>query len=341
MKLSIVDISPTPTGGTQADALANTVALARRLDQLGYTRYWLAEHHGTGSLASHAPEVLIPIVAGATTHLRVGSGAVLLNHYSPFKVAEQFRTLHTLFPGRIDLGIGRAYAGQVPDIALQRHRGSRRVDDYAEQVVEILAWIAQDMPTDHPFHHAPILPDVPGWPEPWLLGSSQSSPILAAQLGLPYAFAGFISPQSAVHALETYRTRFQPAESGAGASAPRAILAMHVVCAETTAKAEWLAMSVRGMYARLSAGNLAARLPTPEEAIAELGGIVRAEEELWPRFVVGDPERVHQILTRMAHTTGVEEIMIQDIILSHADRVRSYELLAEVFELQHRQPIAA
>ncbi|AKT36984.1 LLM class flavin-dependent oxidoreductase [Chondromyces crocatus] len=338
MKLSIVDISPVPPGATQADALAHTIALARHAERLGYERYWLAEHHGTASIASHAPEVLIPAVAAATRSIRVGSGAVLLNHYSPYKVAEQFRTLHALFPGRIDMGIGRAFAGRIPEVALQRHRAQRRpVDDYGEQLVELIAWVGQEMPPNHPFAEAPILPDVPGAPEMWLLGSSPSSPHVAAQLGLPYAFAGFISPDGALAALRTYREEFEPtAAEKVGVKAPRAILAMHVVCADTQAEAEHLAMTVRCMYARLSRGDLGSRLATPEEAIAELGGLRHATDEPWPRFVIGDPERVRTALERMARETHAEEIVIQDIILDPAARARSYELLARAFDLTPR-----
>jgi len=333
LKLSIVDLCNVPPGATQAQALANTLDLAQRLEGLGYERYWLAEHHGTGSLASHAPEVLIPVVAAVTRHIRVGSGAVLLNHYSPYKVATQFRTLHALFPGRIDLGIGRAHAGPAADMALRRHRNAEPVDDYGQQLQELIAWIAQEMPTGHPFTKVPILPDVAGLPELWLLGSSRSSPLLAAELGLPYAFAGFIAPQNAQQALRTYRERFQPSDSATGAEGPRAILGVHVVCAETQAHAEYLAMTVRGMYARLSRGIIGNRLPTPEQAINEMGGMVAAEDDPWPRFVVGDPERVHRILTRMAKDSGADEIVVQDMILPHPDRIRSYELLADVFGL--------
>lgn len=334
MQLSIVDTSIVAPQETQADALRNTIDLAQRLDDLGYARYWLAEHHGTGSLASHAPEVLIPVVAAATRHIRIGSGAVLLNHYSPYKVAEQFRILHALFPDRIDLGIGRAHAGPVADVALARLRNTSPADDYPQQLVELIAWIAQEMPADHPFAQVPILPEVAGYPQPWLLGSSLSSPRLAAELGLPYAFAGFIAPQRAQAALQTYQAEFQPSASAAGVQAPRAMLGVHVVCADTQERAEYLAMTVRGMYARLAKGIIGHRLPTPEEAIEEMGGCIPAEDEPWPRFVVGTPERVLRTLTRMAQLCGIDEIIIQDMILSYPERVRSYELLAEAFALR-------
>ncbi len=326
MNLSLVDICPTPPDGDQADAFRNAVDLAQRAEALGYKRFWLAEHHGAASTASQAPEILIAHVANATRTIRVGSGAVLLNHYSPLKVAEQFRTLHALHPGRIDLGIGRAFAGPVADLALQRHRDGKRVDDHASQVFELLSWITQSMPADHPFATVEIAPDVAGRPEPLLLGSSQSSPHLAAQLGLPYVFAGFISPAGAVDAINNYRRGFTPSKV-VGLERPYTILAIHVVCAETTAEAERLAMPVRHLYAMLATGKLARRLPTTEQAIAHFGEVIPAEDELWPRFVIGDPERVRQRLDRMIAQTQPDEIMIQDIITDHASRARSHALI--------------
>lgn len=329
MDLGIVDICPTPPDGTQADAFRNAVDLAQRAEALGIKRYWLAEHHGSAAVASHAPEILIEHVASATQTIRVGSGAVLLNHYSPLKVGEQFRTLHALHPGRIDLGVGRAFAGPVADIALQRHRDGRRVDDYADQVFELLSWVTGTMPSGHAFASLDLAPDVPGWPEMLLLGSSQSSPHLAGQLGLPYVFAGFISPQGAVPALANYHQGFRPSQV-VGLEKPHAILAVHVVCADTTEEAERLAMPVRHMYATLSSGTLERRLSTPEQAIAHFGKVVRAENDEWPRFVIGNPARVGSMLERMIEQTRPDEIMIQDLITDHASRARSHALIAEL-----------
>lgn len=329
MDISIVDICPTPPGGNQADAFRNAADLAHRAEALGFKRYWLAEHHGSAAVASQAPEILIEHIATATRTIRVGSGAVLLNHYSPLKVAEQFRTLHALHPGRIDLGVGRAFAGPVADIALQRHRNSPRVDDYGEQVFELLSWITRTMPAEHPFATMDLSGGVPGAPELLLLGSSQSSPHLAAQLGLPYVFAGFISPDGAVPALANYRREFRP--SALASEKPHAILAIHVVCADSTDEAERLAMPVRQMYAGLSSGKIGPRLSTPEQAIAHFGKVVPAENEAWPRFVIGDPSRVGGILGRMIDQTRPDELMIQDLITVHDARVRSHALLAELF----------
>lgn len=330
MEISIIDICPTPTDGDQSQAFANAVDLVQRAETLGFKRYWVAEHHGSASTASQAPEILIPHLASSTSTIRIGSGAVLLNHYSPLKVAEQFRTLHALYPGRIDLGIGRAYAGPVADMALQRHRNSPRVDDYPEQVFELLSWINNAMPADHPFSRVAIAPDVPGAPEPLLLGSSQSSPRLAAQLGMPYVFAGFISPDGAVSAINAYRQGFQPSDL-LGLAEPHTILAIHVVCADTTEEAERQAMPVRRMYQQLSEGKFAQRLATPDDAIAHFGSVVRAEDDVWPRFVIGDPARVASMIGRMIEQTRPDELMVQDLITEHSARRRSHELLARIF----------
>lgn len=330
---SIVDICQVASNGSERGALANAVDLAQRAERLGYRRYWLAEHHGSGNIASQAPEIVIAHVAGHTRTIRVGSGAVLLNHYSPYKVAEQFRTLHAIYPDRIDLGIGRAFAGPVADIALRRHRGEPRVDDYAQQLVELLAWLTHAMPPDHPFASLEVLPGVAGWPQPWLLGSSQSSPALAGQLGLPFAFAGFLSPGESTDALAAYRRAFRQSSLPLGEQVPRTMLSVHVVCAETTREAERLAMSVRHMYASLMRGERLKRLATPAEAIDAFGGVLPADNEAWPRFVVGDPNRVKAVLGRMIDESQPDEIMIQDLITEHDARIRSYELLADTFAI--------
>ena len=333
MRLSIVDVCPVVEGRTPQQAVRDAIGFAQEAEALGFTRYWLAEHHGAGSVASQAPEVLIPVIAGETQRIRVGSGAVLLNHYSPLKVAEQFRTLAALFPGRIDLGVGRAFAGPVADVALMRHRGQPRVDDHQEQMVELVAWIAQEMPKDHPFATVQVMPDLADMPVLWLLGSSDASPRLAGLLGLRYVFAGFIAPERAARALLSYRQHFRPSSSAAGVPRAEAILAVHVVCAETRAEAERLAMPVRHMYASLAQGRIGNRLASVEGAIGVLGAVPPAEQEPWPRFVIGDPGEVRARLLAMAQETGVEEIMVQDMIVPAEARRRSWALLAEAFGL--------
>src|SRR5579859_7068162 len=212
MRLSVLDQSPIAEGSTGVDALHNTLDLARLADRLGYHRYWVAEHHGGPMLASASPEALIGPIAAATTGIRVGSGGVMLPHYSPFKVAETFTILSALYPGRIDLGLGRA-AGTDPltTFALQRDRRQASPDDFPQQLAELLGYLEQTLPEDHPFARlAPTLPGRPELPSVWLLGSSPQSAIWAAQLGVPYAFADFINPGGAEIAGH-YRERFEPA----------------------------------------------------------------------------------------------------------------------------------
>jgi luciferase family oxidoreductase group 1 len=252
MRLSIVDIASVSPDETQVAALDHTIELAKLADGLGYARYWVAEHHAARSQASYAPEVIIPAVAAATSRIRVGSGAVLMNHYSPFKVAETFRQLHALFPGRIDLGIGRATAGQVLDYALQRDRReiaqTGAASDYGEQVTEVLAWLERGFPADHPFAaHYPLMPDVSAGPPVWLLGSSPGSAAAAGQLGLPYTFAAFINPGQAVAALETYRKNFVPADGPDALQQPHAMLAVNAVSGDTDETAVYHAMTVHGL----------------------------------------------------------------------------------------------
>src|SRR5437764_7609737 len=243
MRLSVLDQSPISEGATGAQALRNTLDLARLTDALGYHRYWVAEHHGGPMLASASPEALIGPIASATQRIRVGSGGVMLPHYSPFKVAETFTVLAALYPGRIDLGLGRA-AGTDPltTFALQRDRRQASPDDFPQQLAELLAYFEDALPQDHPFARlAGMLPGRPELPAPWLLGSSPQSALWAGELGLPYAFADFINRDGAEIA-ELYRDRFVP---GRRLEAPVTAVAGWVLCADSDEEAQRLAASRR------------------------------------------------------------------------------------------------
>ncbi len=337
MKLSVVDQSPVSSGMTPAEALRNTIDLARRCDALGYERYWIAEHHGMELIATSVPEVMIAMVAQATRHIRVGSGAVLLPHYAPLKVAETFRMLHALFPGRIDLGVGRAPGGEALEaFALKRTRASAEfeIDDFPNQLVELLAFLHGDFPADHPFAGLRVTPESPGAPEAWLLGSSTWSAHAAGRLGLPYAFAHFINPSGTRLCLERYRGLFEPSERR---PSPRAIAAVGVVCADSDEAAAYIAATYRAMGRRLRLG-LRGPAPTPDVALRELSQSPDpgAPEGEWPRLFVGSPGRIRADLGAMAEALGLEEIMAVTITHDHMARVRSYELLAQAFELQPR-----
>ena len=337
LKLSVVDQSPVSSGMTPGEALRNTIDLARRCDQLGYERYWIAEHHGMELIATSVPEVMIGLVAEATRHIRVGSGAVLLPHYSPLKVAETFGMLNALFPGRIDLGVGRAPGGEALEaFALRRTRDKAEVDfdDFPNQLMELLAFLRGTFPADHPFARILVAPKGEGAPEVWLLGSSAWSANAASQLSLPYAFAHFINPGGTRLCLGRYRAQYEPT---AQAPSPCALAAVGVVCAETDEAAEHLASTYRAMGRRLRLG-LRGAAPTPEVALQELaeGPDPGGPEGEWPRLFVGSPTRVRADLEAMAQALEIAEIMAVTIVHDHAVRVRSYELLAEAFGLEQR-----
>jgi luciferase family oxidoreductase group 1 len=324
MRLSVLDQSPIPEGTTGARALANTLDLARLADGLGYHRYWLAEHHGGAMLAGPSPEALIGPVAAATSRIRVGSGGVMLPHYSPFKVAETFSMLAGLFPGRIDLGIGRA-AGTDPltTFALQRDRRTASPDDFPEQLAELLAHYDQKFPADHPFARlGRFLPGAPEQPEIWLLGSSPQSAIWAGQLGVPYAFADFINPDGA-SAADLYRERFEP--SGR-LERPQVAVGVWVICADTDEEAERLASSGRMTFSLLRQGRVIP-VPPPEKALRFLA----AQENVARRGVIGSPATVRAGLDDIAARYGAEEIIVVTITYDHGARRRSYELIAEAF----------
>jgi luciferase family oxidoreductase group 1 len=320
LRLSVLDQSPVSEGSTGAQALHNTIDLARLADRLGYHRYWVAEHHGP-SLAGASPEALIGPLAAATQRLRVGSGGVMLPHYSPLKVAETFSILSGLFPGRIDLGIGRA-AGTDPltTYALQRDRRQAAPDDFPDQLSELLAYLEGTIPAEHPFARLSTLPGRPERPEPWLLGSSAQSAIWAAQLGLPYAFADFINPRGAENA-RVYRERSR-------LEAPRVAVGAWALAAETEEEAQRLASSSRMTLAMLRRGRLI-EVPPPEKALRFLNA--QGDPPTGRRAIVGTPDAVREGLERLANDYGAEEAIVVTITHDHAARRRSYELIAEAF----------
>jgi luciferase family oxidoreductase group 1 len=336
LRLGVVDQSPVRNGGTAADAVRETLELARVADRLGYHRYWLAEHHSTNSFAGAAPEVLIPAVAAATRTIRVGSGGVMLSHYSPLKVAEQFRMLELLHPGRIDLGVGRAPGGDHRAArALQYGRGAIPIEHFPQQVADLLGWVDDSLAEDHPFRRVRAMPRARTAPQVWLLGSGGSSGVYAAELGCGYSFAQFISGEDGAPLVRAYRERFRPSSR---LPAPQASLGIGVICAETQEEAERLALSMHLWRLRIIRGYDRG-IPTPEQAIAEFGEAGIPLESLRPdtRSVVGDPDRVRAELLRLADHYGLEEIMTVTVTHDFAARIRSYELLAEVMELEVRR----
>lgn len=341
----MLDQSPVPEGFTAGDALANSLALAQHVDRLGYTRLWYSEHHAMDLLACTAPEILVGRAAAATERIRVGSGGVMLPHYAPLKVAEVFRTLHAMFPGRIDLGIGRAPGGgQLESHALRRVRQGPPPDDFPQQLAELRAFLHPErFPADHPFGRVRVMPTAEGAPELWLLGSSMWSSMTAAAEGLPYAYAHFFSSAQTRAAIEHYRSRFVPGPDG---ERPRATIAIGVVCATTQDEAEWHASSVRLLQRRIRMND---RRPvaTPEHALRELSqlpvtadtpfpftiGSAEEPEGEFPRYVVGTPDKVRDELLRIARELELDELIVNTVIHSQEARLKSYSLLAEALGL--------
>ncbi|QAA82643.1 MsnO8 family LLM class oxidoreductase [Aequorivita sp. H23M31] len=338
MKLSIVDLSTVLPDESRHDALMHSIEVAQHIEKLGFHRIWVAEHHGSGSIAGRAPEILIGAIAANTKSIRVGSGSVLLNHYSPFKVAEVFCTLNELYPGRIDLGAGRATTGPVTDFALQQARDRQFRSNSDEQIVELVSWLDNSFPADHPFSKSPIH-TIDSLPELYILGSSTWSASAAAGLGIRYVFAGFINQKGTKQILDSYRNNFKPSNGKSGIKSPEAILAVHVVCADTEAEAQRQIAPVNIMYRNLSKGIIDAKLPTPDEAVKELGHLPKLEKYvpgsgIPPKFIAGTPSQLHEQLVHIAKDLNVDEIIIQDMMTDHKARLHSYDLLAEVFDLK-------
>lgn len=337
MKLSIVDLATVIPGETRHDALMHSIEVAKHVEKLGFNRIWVAEHHGAGSIAGRAPEILIAAIAAHTKTIKVGSGSVLLNHYSPFKVAEVFCTLNELYPNRIDLGLGRATTGPLTDYALQQDRSKQFQSDSNQQVLELVAWLDNSFPTDHPFHKTRIH-TIDSLPELHILGSSPWSASTAAHLGLRYVFAGFINQKGTKDIIHAYRTNFQPSTGESGIKSPQTTLAVHVVCADTEEEARKQIAPVNIMYNNLSRGIIDIQLPTPTEAVKQLGSLPQLEKYVIgsgipPKFIAGTPDQVHQQLMHLQKDLSVNEIIVQDMFTDHQARMKSYELLASVFEL--------
>ncbi|MGZ0747863.1 LLM class flavin-dependent oxidoreductase [Haloparvum sp. AD34] len=342
MNLSVVDLSPVPEGGTATDAFANTVATAKQAERLGFERFWVAEHHGMADrLAGTTPEVLLGHLAAETGSIRIGSGAVLLNHYNPFKVAEQFGAIDALAPGRVDAGLGRANGSPAVDRALGTDRRVEDPDaDHAEKIEAVINHLYDDFPPGHPYADVEIPRSGAAPPRPWALGSSTSSATIAGELGLPFCFAAFIRPQFAEFAFEDYREAFEASSLAGGVDEPTGMVAVNAVCAETDEKAARLRATAEASFERMQRGEVGT-IPSVEEAIDELGGVpeptpATLDADEWPRAISGSPETLAGLLEQLADRVGVDEVMIQHTVADHDDALRSHELLAEGVGLSAR-----
>ena len=331
LRLSILDQSPIIDGHAPARAIAETIRLAREADALGYHRYWLAEHHSLMALADPCPEILVARIAAETARIRVGTGGVLLPHYAPLKVAEQFRMLEALYPGRIDLGIGRAPGGDRAT-ALAMGQGSySNAEDFPEQVRFLVAWLDDALPAGHPFSSVKAQPLGAGAPPVWLLGSSDYSGALAAQLGLNFAFAHFISADGGDAVMRDYKRSFAPSPRE---PRPQALLAVFAICAETAAEAERRAAAIDLRRLNMDYGL---NRPVPTQAEAEARVYTEAERARIDfnrrRLVFGTPDHVKARLLELREAFEADELMVITITGDYETRLESYRLLAAAFEL--------
>jgi len=333
----VLDQSPIAEGSTGAQALERTLELARLADRLGYHRFWVAEHHATPTLAGAAPEAVIGPIAATTEQIRVGSGGVMLHHYSPRKVAETFSVLGGLFPDRIDLGLGRgADADAATTHALQRNRRVPDPRDYPDQLAELVAYLDERPPPDRRFASLAALPGLPGRPQPWLLGSSAESAIWAGQLGLPYAFGDFINPAGAEIA-HLYRERFVGCDR---LPAPLVAVCVAAICADSDEQAQRLAASAR-MCARMAQRGTPIPVPPVERALRQLEDDEQPATLRERRMVLGSPATVRAGLEAVASEYGASEVIVVTVTHSHAARMRSCVLIADAFGLRSGEAVRA
>ena len=330
--LSVLDLSPVGSGFSGAVSLRNSIDLARLADRLGFTRYWVAEHHNLPSIASSAPEIMIGQIAAATERMRVGSGGVMLPNHAPLMVAERFKVLEALFPGRIDLGLGRAPGTDpVTSYALRRRQDTGGDDDFLERFQELLLFESNAFPENHPYRKVRAMPQDVALPPIWLLGSSGYSAQLAAMVGAGFSFAHHFSDLDPRGPMLAYREQFRPS---AARATPYSILAVAAVCADSDAAAERLAATIdlnfvrrrRGEYLPLESPDIAATYPYSP---AERSLVARNRA----RVFVGSKATVHKRLTPLIAETKADELMVTTMIYDHGARRRSYELLAEAFGL--------
>lgn len=331
--ISILDVSPIPSGSGSSQALRNTIDLARFADKRGYTRYWLAEHHNSPGIASTTPDIMIGRIAHETTRLRIGSGGVMLPNHAPLKVAESFRLLEALYPERIDLGIGRAPGtDMMTALALRRSEAALNAEDFPQALLELLAFSNGTFPADHPFKSITAYPNDVLLPPIWLLGSSGYSSQFAGELGMGFAFAHHINGSAAVPAMKLYREAFKPS---AEFPHPHAILTVSIICAETDAEAEDLSLSLQYAFLSLQTGR-SGPLASPQEVKSySLTALERMQmDAIRQRHFVGSPATVRDQITPLIEQTQTDEVMILTMIHDHQARLHSYDLLAEMFEVE-------
>jgi luciferase family oxidoreductase group 1 len=327
MKISILDQSPISSGKTAQDALQESMRLAQIGEKLGYTRYWIAEHHDYPGLACSAPEVMLGYIGANTKKIRIGSGAVLLPHYKPYKIAETYHMLATLFPDRIDLGIGRAPGGSAEATMALSDNFLEQVRNMPEKIIDLLHFLQNDFPSDHMFSKISASPLPAISPEPWILGTSEKSAILAAENGTAYAFGHFMSDKEGSDIMKTYLERFK---AKGRLQRPKSIVAVSAICSETTERAEELALSGYLWHVQSAKGEGKKGIPSIEEAkqysySSDEKEMIKAMRN---KMVIGNPREVKQQLLELQTLYQADEIMIVTITHSYEDRAQSYKLIA-------------
>jgi luciferase family oxidoreductase group 1 len=324
--LSVLDLAPVPSGSNARVALRNSLELADHVERLGFRRYWVAEHHNMPGIASSAPAVLIGHIATATRSIRVGSGGVMLPNHAPLVVAEQFGMLEALHPGRIDLGIGRAPGTDQLTASALRRTPEISADGFPQDLGELIAFFHGTFPDQHPYSRITAVPARDNVPALWLLGSSGYSAQVAGMLGLPFAFAHHFSPANTLPALAIYREYFRPS---AYLAEPYVMVAAQVVCADSDEQARYLAAPSALSFVKLRQGR-PGLLPSPEETAAYPYSDMEREaiRSRQADQVIGSPETVRRGLTELQERTAADELMLTTVVYQHADRLRSYELVA-------------
>lgn len=328
--LSVLDQSPIRQGGTAADAINETIKLAGLCEQWGYHRYWVAEHHASNGLAGCSPEVLLARLGAETSHIRIGSGGVMLPHYSPYKVAENFRILSAMYPGRLDLGVGRAPGGSQFISSVLAYGSPIGPEYFPAMVADLEAFLYDTTPHTPGLEEARAYPVIDSPPELWMLGTSEDSALLAAGMGLPYSFAHFINPAMYAGIFRTYREKFQ---AGGRLESPYSCLCVSMICADSEQEANRLSLSRKLWFASLATRHGDRPFPSVEEAEQH----EYSPQELavlntnFRKSVLGTPEQVKKQLLEMAESYGADEIMVVSITYDFEARCRSHRLLAEIW----------
>ena len=331
MRLSVLNQVPIAQDSTPEVALDQAVELAKITERLGYTRYWVAEHHNTNGLASSSPEILMTRLASETSSIRIGSGGVLLPQYAPLKVAENFRMLEAMYPNRIDLGLGRSPGGSDETrLALTDHV-KKSMSSFPRQLEELYGFLYDDLPKDHPFHTVKATPRTKGNPPIWVLGLSERGATNAANSGAGFVYGYFVNPTKGKESIATYRQKFKPNKNF---KEPHVTVCVFVVCAETDEKAEELALSQDLWLLRVGKG-IGTRVPSVEEAkqkrySEDEQAVIRRDRK---RTIIGTPAKVKKQLEDLQATYNCDEFMIITNIYSYEAKIKSYQLLAEEFLL--------